>query len=271
MGADPDPLGAGGGHPLVRIDRTPPLAVVTLDEPERRNPLSPTLVHSLTGVLRAMDTDDEVRAVVITGSGKAFCAGADLRNLRSDAPLDDRRSYDDLLVLNRLLWNYRKPTVAAVNGYAFGAGANLVAWCDLAVAEETAQLGYPEVRAGIASATVIASLLRTVGRKAMYRLLLTGDPVSAIEAQRLGMVNEVVPPGQSLAAALTLAGRIAEHAPHAIAMTKEAVHSLTDMDYDKSLERARDIRVLSRLDPEFAGTLDRYRSSPGSTAWTDRG
>jgi methylglutaconyl-CoA hydratase len=249
-------------HPLVALRQEGPVAVVTLDEPERRNPLSISLVRSLTAVLQVLEQDDDVRAVVVTGAGKAFCAGADLRAMRHDSPLEDRRSYNEILVLNRLLWRYGKPTIAAVNGPALGAGANLVAWCDLAVADETAVLGYPEVRAGIASATVIASLLRVVGRKTMYEILLTGEPVTAAAAERLGLINRVVPHGQAVATAVALASRIAQHAPHAVQMTKEAVHVLTDMEYDRSLEHARDIRVLSRLDPAFGTTLDRYTARP---------
>jgi methylglutaconyl-CoA hydratase len=258
-----DPL----AHPLVRLERRAHVAVVTLDEPARRNPLGPVLVASLTAVLAALESDADVRVVVLTGAGPVFCAGADLRAMRTDSPLEDRRSYDEILRLNRLLWRYRKPTVAAVNGAALGAGANLVAWCDLAVADERATFGYPEVRAGIASATVVASLLRTLGRKALYWLVLTGEPVDAAEAARLGLVNEVVPAGRSLEGALELAALVARHPPHAVAMTKESVQALTDLDYDKSLEHARDIRVLSRLDPAFGEALDRYRSArPGGGA-----
>lgn len=235
--------------------------MLSLNEPDKRNPLSPQLVRELTEALRALAEDDAVIAVILTGAGPAFCAGADLREMRKATPLEDRAEYDRILTLNRLLWNYPKVTIAAVNGVALGAGANVVAWCDLAVADETAVLGYPEVKAGIASATVITSLLRLVGRKVVNDLVLTGRRVGAAEAKELGLVNRVVAKGTALEEAKALAAEIAGSAPHALAFTKEVVRVATDMDYDKAIEYARDIRVLSRLDTEFRERIERYVGS----------
>lgn len=240
------------------VDRQPPIVVLTLNEPDKRNPLSPQLVRELTEALQALAEERNVQAVVLTGAGTAFCAGADLREMRKATPLEDRAEYDRILALNRLLWNYPKVTVAAVNGVALGAGANVVAWCDMAIADETAMMGYPEVKAGIASATVITSLLRLVGRKQVYDLVLTGRRIGAAEAKELGLVNRVVAKGTALDEARALALEIAGSAPHALAFTKEVVRVATDMDYDKSLEYARDIRVLSRLDTEFRERIERY-------------
>jgi methylglutaconyl-CoA hydratase len=165
--------------------------------------------------------------------------------------------------LNRLVWNYPKVTIAAVNGPALGLGANLVGWSDLAIAEERATIGYPEVRAGIASATVVPALLRLIGRKAMNELLFTGRPVDAHEAQRLGLINRVVPDGTALEAAIALAGEVAQNAPHGLAFTKEVVRTATDMEYHKALEYARDIRVISRLHPDFQGRIDAHLARRG--------
>jgi methylglutaconyl-CoA hydratase len=245
------------------VETRPPLAVITLNEPEKRNPFSPTLVRQMTSALRKLAVRDDMVSIIFTGAGTAFSGGADLREMRKASALEDRGEYQHILELNRLVWNFPKVTIAAVNGPALGLGANLVGWSDLAIAEERATIGYPEVRAGIASATVIPALLRLIGRKAMNEMLFTGRPVDAAEAHRLGLVNRVVPNGSSLAAATELAMEIAQNAHHGIAFTKEVVRTATDMEYDKALEYARDIRVISRLHPKFQARIDDYLSKRG--------
>lgn len=240
------------------VERRPPIAIVTLNEPDKRNPFSPALVRRMTTELRALAEEEDIVVVVFTGAGTAFSGGADLREMRKATALEDRGEYEHILELNRLVWNYPKVTISAINGPALGLGANLVGWSDLAIAEEHATIGYPEVRAGIASATVIPALLRLIGRKAMNEMLFTGKPVDAAEAHRLGLVNRVVPRGQSIEAALALAREISANAHHGLAFTKEVVRTATDMEYGKALEYARDIRVISRLHPKFQARIDAY-------------
>ncbi len=240
------------------VERRPPLAIVTFNEPDKRNPFSPALVRRMISELKQLAHDDEVVVIIFTGAGSAFSGGADLREMRKATALEDRGEYEHILELNRLVWNYPKVTISAVNGPALGLGANLVGWSDLAIAEEHATIGYPEVRAGIASATVIPALLRLIGRKAMNEMLFTGKPVGAADAYRLGLVNRVVPKGASLEAATSLAMEICQNAHHGLAFTKEVVRTATDMEYDKAIEYARDIRVISRLHPKFQARIDAY-------------
>ena len=246
--------------PRLLIDMKPPIAIITLNEPEKRNPFSPTLVREMIVALEDIAANEKIIAVIFTGAGSAFSGGADLREMRKATALEDRGEYEHILTLNRLVWNYPKVTISAVNGPALGLGANLVGWSDLAIAEERATIGYPEVRAGIASATVIPALLRLMGRKAMNEMLFTGRPINAAEAHRLGLVNRVVGNGDSLAAATELALEIAQNAHHGLAFTKEVVRTATDMEYNKALEYARDIRVISRLHPKFQARIDNYLS-----------
>lgn len=243
------------------VERKAPYAIITLHEPDKRNPFSPTLVREMTEALNAFASDDEVLVIIFTGAGQAFSGGADLREMRKATALEDRGEYEHILALNRLVWNYPKVTISAINGPALGLGANLVGWSDLAIADECATFGYPEVRAGIASATVIPVLLRVIGRKAMNELLFTGRAIGAEEAHRLGLINRVVPDGTSLAAAIELALEIARNEPHGLAFTKEVVRTATDMEYNKAIEYARDIRVISRLHPKFQARIDKYLSS----------
>lgn len=244
------------------VEQRSSTAVVTLHEPEKRNPFSPVLIDELIETLTSFSSNDEVVAVVFTGSGTAFSSGADLRVIRSVTPMEDRHEYDRILAMNRLIWNYPKVTIAAVNGPALGLGANLVGWCDLAIAEERATFGYPEVRAGIPSASVVPTLLRVLGRKAANELLLTGRPITAADALRLGFVNRVVANGESLSAAVELAADVSRNTAHGLAFTKDVVRTTTDMEYNKALDYARDVRVISRLHPAFQARMDKYLSSP---------
>lgn len=238
-------------HEAVTLSDESPIAIVTLNEPGRRNPLSPEIIDGLFGTLSALATDDRYRVVVLTGAGAGFCAGADLRRMRAASPLADRDEYNAILQVNRLIWTYPKPTIAAVHGFALGAGCNLMSWCDLAIVERGTQLGYPEVRAGVPSATVIPTLLRTVGRKKMYEYILTGRPITADEALECGLVNKVVAPGTALDEARDMAKVIAAHHPDALRLTKEIVHATTDMDYEQGIAYAKEVRVIARLRADF--------------------
>ena len=162
------------------------VATVTLNEPDARNPLSPGLVDQLKIALRTHADDAEIKAVILVGAGRGFSAGADLRRMRTATPLEDRDEYDEILELTRLLWRYPKPTIAAVHGFALGAGANLMNWCDIAIADEDARIGFPEVKAGVPSATVIPTLMRTVSRKHMYDLVLSAEPSTVARRTRSG-------------------------------------------------------------------------------------
>jgi methylglutaconyl-CoA hydratase len=228
-----------------------PLAVVTLNEPERRNPLSPAMIEGLFTTLTAIAAEDRFRAIVLTGAGHGFCAGADLRRMRTATPLADREEYNAILRVNRLLWNYPKPTVAAVHGFALGAGANLMSWCDITMAERSTQLAYPEIIAGIPSAAVIPTLLRTVGRKRMYDLILTGRRITAEEAERIGLISRVVEDGTALDEARLTAASIAEHNPEAVRLMKEIVQVTSDLPYSQSVDYAKEVRVIARLRSDF--------------------
>jgi enoyl-CoA hydratase/carnithine racemase len=227
------------------------VATLTLNDPMRRNPLSPGLVSQLTAALQDAAQDPSVRCVVVTGAGRGFCAGADLRRMRLASPLEDRDEYDAILDLNRLMWNFPKPTIAAVHGFVLGAGANLMNWCDIAVVDEDCLIGFPEVRTGVPSATVIPSLLRLVGRKKMYELVLTGEPISPADAAGIGLVSRVTAPGTSLQVARSMASIIAEHHPDAIRLTKEIVYATSDMAYEQAIVFAKEVRVISRLRDDF--------------------
>lgn len=232
------------------------VTTLLLTDEARRNCLSPDLVFGLTEALERAAAAPSVRCVVIAGEGSGFCSGADLTRMRAATPLEDRDEYDDILRLNRLLWGFSKPTIAAVHGFAMGAGANLMSWCDIAIADPQTRIGFPEVQVGVPSATVVPTLLRTVGRKKMYELVLTGSAITAEEAQRIGLVSRLSAPGSAMAEAREMAELISSRSSKALRFTKEIIHAVTDMSYADGILYAREIRVISRLGSDFTVRVD---------------
>ncbi|SDE57068.1 short chain enoyl-CoA hydratase /Enoyl-CoA hydratase [Thermus arciformis] len=217
------------------------VATVFLNDPERRNPLSPEMVAGLLEALDRLEANPGVRAVVLTGRGKAFSAGADLAFLERVTELGAEENYRHSLSLMRLfhrLYTYPKPTVAAVNGPAVAGGAGLATACDLVVMDEEARLGYTEVKIGFVAALVSVILVRAVGEKAAKDLLLTGRLVGAEEAKALGLVNRIAPLGKALEEAKALAEEVAKNAPTSLRLTKELLLSLPGMGLEDGFRLA---------------------------------
>ncbi|MGC8875572.1 enoyl-CoA hydratase/isomerase family protein [Thermus sp.] len=225
---------------MVQVERGR-VATIFLNDPERRNPLSPGMVEGLLKALDALEEDPEVRAVVLTGRGKAFSAGADLAFLERVTELGAEENYRHSLSLMRLfhrLYTFPKPTVAAVNGVAVAGGAGLATACDLVVMDREAQIGYTEVKIGFVAALVSVILSRAVGEKAAKDLLLTGRLVGAEEAKALGLVNRVAPPGRALEEAVALAEEVAKNAPTSLRLTKELLLALPGMGLEDGFRLA---------------------------------
>lgn len=217
------------------------VAVVFLNDPERRNPLSPEMTSNLLQALDDLEADPGVRAVVLTGRGKAFSAGADLAFLERVTELGAEENYRHSLSLMRLfhrVYTYPKPTVAAVNGPAVAGGAGLATACDLVVMDEEARLGYTEVKIGFVAALVSVILVRAVGEKAAKDLLLTGRLVEAREAKALGLANRIAPPGKALEEAKALAEEVAKNAPTSLRLTKELLLALPGMGLEDGFRLA---------------------------------
>ena len=215
--------------------------VLTLNRPDKRNALDTALTRALLEALRATDEDDDVRAVVLTGAGPAFCAGADLAEFKGLADPQAAEARAELTMNLHLIFSKMiKPVVTAINGSAMGGGAGLALAGDLAVMAEGAKLGYPETRHGIVASMVMANLVRQVGRKAAFELVALAEPIDAARALALGMVNRVVPSEALLSAALELAGKLAAVNAPAMALTKRLFHEVADLPFEEALERGRD-------------------------------
>ncbi|MEZ0322507.1 MAG: enoyl-CoA hydratase/isomerase family protein [Thermus sp.] len=214
---------------------------VFLNDPKRRNPLSPEMVEGLLQALEEAEKDPEARVLVLSGRGSAFSAGADLAFLEKVTELGAEENYRHSLSLMRLfhrLYTFPKPTVAAVNGPAVAGGAGLATACDLLVMDQEAKLGYTEVKIGFVAALVSVILVRAVGEKVAKDLLLTGRLVGAEEAKALGLANRVAPPGKALEEALALAEELAKNAPTSLRLTKELLLALPGMGLEDGFRLA---------------------------------
>src|SRR5437868_2165900 len=205
-------------------------AWITLDSPSNRNALSAPLVSELGAHLRAAFADDRVRAIVLTGSGPAFCAGADLKN-RGDAvaPGGGPNPFVEIL---RLMWEGPKPVIVAVNGHAFGGGVGLVAAADIAIAVESAIFSFSEVRIGAIPAMISVVVLPKLGEHQTMRLFLTGERFDAARALGYGLLHRVVAPEALGAAVQEEIDAIAKGGPNAIREAKQLVRTVARLPED---------------------------------------
>ena len=212
---------------------------LTINRPEARNALSPEVMDGLLAGLDRAAADPEVRVLVLTGAGdKAFCAGGDLggRGFLQKGFAErhhDRRSFADLFRrMNRL----GKPVIARVRGHCLAGGFGLAIGCDLVVASDDSSFGTPEVKRGLMPMMIMATIFRNVGRKKGMELLLTGERISAADAERLGLINYAVPAAELDARVDALAARVAAMSPAVVRLGRDAFYAMSDMPFDQALE-----------------------------------
>ncbi len=202
------------------------IGYVTVNRPDKLNALSNKVMEELDDCFLALHKDDEVRVVILTGAGeKAFVAGADVEELAAQTPFEGKEMSLRGQRILHLIENLGKPVIAAVNGYALGGGCELALACTLCLASENARFGQPEVKLGIIPGYGgTQRLARLVGKGRALEMILTGEPVTAQEAYRMGLVNQVVTAQNLIPAAEELAQKIIANAPLAIKLALEAVN-----------------------------------------------
>jgi methylglutaconyl-CoA hydratase len=229
------------------------IGTITLNRPDKRNAISYALIEEL---LRAFEEVAESNALVLilTGADKAFCSGMDLENLRSLIGRSPEQSLKDTQTMARLfrtLYDFPKPTIAAVNGAAIAGGTGLATLCDFTLAVPEAKFGYTEVRIGFVPAIVSTFLRRQVGEKVARDLLLTGRLFDAVEAQRIGLVSEIVPPENLMTRARELAGQLMENSPASLRYTKRLLSDAARAEVDGHIEAAVRENAAIRETPDF--------------------
>ena len=222
----------------VLVVKEPPMAIVTMNRPQQLNALSLGLVKDLSLAMQALDQDDEVRVIILTGGEKAFAAGADIKEMAAlgpfDEPVQQRLAYRDRINL------VSKPVIAAVSGFALGGGCELAMSCDIIIASENARFGQPEVNLGIIPGSGgTQRLTRLLGKHRAMELILTGDFLNATQAERLGLVNRVVPAELLLEEARSVARKIAAKPLLAIRAAKQAVLKAANLPLDEGLDFER--------------------------------
>ena len=216
------------------------LATITLNRPDKRNAISYELIADLLGALEEVE-NSSARVLILTGAGKAFCSGMDLDNLKSligrrpEQSLEDTRT---MAALFRSLYEFPRPTIAAVNGAAIAGGTGLALLCDFTLAVPEAKFGYTEVRIGFVPAIVSTFLLRQVGEKIARDLLFTGRIFDAEEALRMGLLNQIVPQERLMERARELAVQLMENSPASLTRTKHLLTDLTRAELDSQMEVA---------------------------------
>jgi crotonobetainyl-CoA hydratase len=220
---------ADTGQPAALAERRGNVMVITLNRPEARNAVNGAVSTAVGNALEEAQHDPDVRAVVITGAGdKSFCAGADLKAIsrRENLYHPDHPEWGFAGYVHHFI---DKPTIAAVNGTAFGGGTELALASDLVVAHELAQFGLPEVKRGlIAAAGGVFRIVHQLPRKVAMELLLTGEPITASDALDWGLINQVVTEGSVLDAALALAARVTVNAPLSVQASKRIAYGVDD-------------------------------------------
>ena len=256
----------------VLIDDQGPVRVLTLNDPDRANPLSSQLVSSLTGALRSAAENPGLRAVILSGAGRHFSAGADLQALQRLATGSDpeglREDSESLGRLYEVLLGHPKLTIAAVHGAAIGGGCGLATACDLVVAEPHSQFAYTEVTIGYVPALVLTFLNRRVPGHVARRLLLDPERIDGERAVELGLADELVDKGKALDRARELGTRIARKcSPAAIAATKQLLNETAGMDWREALAHAARVNASHRLHPECVRGVKTFLEEKKTPDW----
>jgi methylglutaconyl-CoA hydratase len=225
------------------------IRILKLNRPEVRNALSHGLQASLQKHLDNAQEDTSVRAVILTGSGKAFCAGLDLDELKAISTRrteENRKDSEHFAKLLETIYTFEKPVIAALNGHAVAGGAGIASVCDLVVMSNEAKLGYTESKIGFVAALVGIYLVRQIGEKHARDLLLSARLITADEAMQMGLVNHVVEADQVLAKALTLAEEMVQNSPSSLAMTKKLLAAVPSMGLHEGIRYAIELNALAR-------------------------
>lgn len=224
------------------------VATLTLDRPQRRNALSPTMLDDLLTALRWCRAEPEVRVVVLTGAGEtAFCAGAELGGLPGDSPLQGHRARHAYVEVFELMPELGKPILGRINGHALAGGFGLACSCDLLVAVESATFGTPEVDVGLWPAMVQAVLTRNLPRKPLLEMLLLGERWTAAQLQQLGLVNRVVPRERLDEVTYGLAQKLAAKSPLVLQLGRDSFYRQQDMEFRAALEHLHSLVTVLTL------------------------
>jgi len=218
------------------VERKNHIGIITLNRPDQLNTFTTTLAAELDQSLLTMDQDKEIRVIIITGNGRAFSAGIDVSVLPMKNILEYRQWIRDMEKSFLTIAHMLKPVIVAAHGVAAANGAGLVTAADLAIVAEGTRIGTTAINVGLFCMGPAVPLSRSLGRKLALEMLLTGDFIDAERAERIGLVNKVVPQDKLMDEAMNLATKLASKSPIALQMGKQAFYTMSDMEFDKAME-----------------------------------
>jgi methylglutaconyl-CoA hydratase len=237
----------------IRVERTGAVARVILDRPDIRNAFNEVMIRELRQIMAELSGEPSLRVVVLTGEGKAFCAGADLHWMRRVLSYTYEENYADSLELARLMreiYDFPRPVVGRINGPAIGGGAGLVAVCDIVVAAEDAVFSFSEVKIGLVPACISPYVLKRVGERYLREYFLTGERLTAAKARECGLVNHVVPAAGLDAEVESHVQSLISSGPDALAASKRLVRAVSDMTLDEAGPYTADMIARLRMSAE---------------------
>jgi len=221
------------------------IAKVTLNNPEKLNRLSIETMKEIVSALGAAKSDDAVRVILIQAAGdKAFCAGANLQDFQGLNTIEARKVFRAFAELSSVFMDLGKPSIAAVDGLALAGGCGLAIYPDITIASERAKFGLPEINVGLWSCMVSASLPRILGTKKALELLLTGDMIDAREAERIGLVNRVVPHEKLQQTAMDLARKLSQKSSVIMGLGRDSFYTMLGMEYKEALSYLLEVLVV---------------------------
>lgn len=244
-------------------------ATVMLNRPDVHNAFDPEMVDALTATLRKLESTPKVRAIVLTGAGKNFCAGADIEHMKRSARFSRERNLENAratALMLHTLYTLEKPTVACVRGAARGGGVGLVAACDIAIAERGATFRLSEVKLGILPAMISPYVIAAMGRRHAHRYMLTGEEFDSAEARRIGLVHEVCDEPDLTALVGRMLAHLRSSGPHAVVAIKKLIPEVAGHRIDESLaemtaQRIAEIRTTAEAQEGLTAFLEKRKAS----------
>lgn len=237
------------------------IARITLNRPDKRNALDSEMVAELKSVFSASAADPACRVVLLTGAGTDFCSGADLASLEKTAQasvldnMADARSTADLFLMMR---NHPRPVIAAVQGRALAGGCGVASACDIILASQSAQFGYPEVNIGFVPAMVMAILRRSVSEKAAFELVVTGELISAARAHDLGLVHRVFADEQFSLEVEAYVSKLSAKSASAIMLSKRLLYNMDSMSFEAALQAGVEINAIARQTDDCRKGVEKF-------------
>jgi len=235
---------------FLEIEEQGGITTVRLNRPEKRNALGPALLSEIHAAFSSLGARKDISVIILEGAGKAFCAGADLEYLEHMSGFSIQENHQDSLHLKtafHAVYTCPKPVIAKVHGPAIAGGCGLATVCDFIIAGESAIFGYSEVKIGFIPAIVMVYLLRKIGDTKARRLLLSAENISAIEAERIGLITQCVPDGELNNAVQTLAETLLKNSSSSMALTKDMLANLHGMSLEAGLNYAASMNAFTRM------------------------